>query len=95
MPAVDAAAMMSEDGDELHVILINRHPTAEARVRMDVAGFEGETARTTLLSGPEAESINTFEEPETVKLTRGKLGPRAWEELVVPAHSAMGVTVVE
>ena len=93
MPAVDAVAMLSEDRSELHLLMVNRHPTEEALVHLDLDGFAPTSARTTTMDGPSHSSINTFDQPNTVTLERGKLAADGWEELTLPPHSAVGVTM--
>lgn len=93
LPLVDAVAMLSEDRDELHVILVNRHPVCAAPVALQIEGFAPRAATETLLTGPGFDSINTFEEPDTVALHERKLGVDGWRSLTLPAHSAVAVTL--
>ena len=93
LPLIDAVAMLSEDRDELHVILVNRHPAEAAEVALKIAGFTPVAGTETQLSGASFDSINTFEEPDTVSLRERKLGPGGWERLTLPAHGAVAVTL--
>jgi len=93
LPAVDAVAMLSEDKQTLHIILVNRDPVQEAPVTLDLAGFAPTTGTVTVMTAALVDTINTFEEPERVKLEERKLGAGEWKAITVPKHSAIAVTL--
>ncbi|MGQ9730278.1 MAG: alpha-L-arabinofuranosidase C-terminal domain-containing protein [Candidatus Zipacnadales bacterium] len=95
IPLIDAVAMLSEDQKTLHLILLNRHPTEDLPCSLVLEGpFTPVRATQTLLTGPSFEAINTFETPDTVKLTTRDLEPGSWGKLTLPKHSAMAVTLL-
>jgi hypothetical protein len=45
------------------------------------------------MAGPSYDSINTFEQPDTVKLETRDLAKDGWKQLVLPKHSAVAMSV--
>jgi alpha-N-arabinofuranosidase len=67
LPGVDAVAFRSKGGT-LHVALVNLDPhrTREVEIELDDTGIR--QARGEVMTGPNVNSLNTFEAPETVSL---------------------------
>jgi alpha-N-arabinofuranosidase len=95
LPAVDAVAMLSEDKRTLHLILLNRDPAADAPVTFDFSGFVPKSGTAATLSGPSFDSLNTFEQPDTVRLEERKLGSAELRQLAVPKHSAVALSLTQ
>jgi alpha-N-arabinofuranosidase len=93
LPLVDAVAMLSEAKDTLHAILINRHPTDDIPCSLTLDGFTPTSGTLTTMAGPSYDSINTFEQPDTVKLETRDLAKDGWKQLVLPKHSAVAMSV--
>lgn len=67
-PVVDTVASLSEDGGDLYVALINRHPEATVIVSLALMGFRPRpTARMGRLSSHNFWDTNTFDEPGKVR----------------------------
>ncbi|MBM3148361.1 MAG: hypothetical protein FJ000_10785, partial [Actinobacteria bacterium] len=93
LPLVDAVATLSEDKQALHVILLNRHPTDDLACRVTLDGFTPASGALTTMAGPSWDAINTFEQPETVKLQTKGLTPGEWTDLILPKHSAAALSL--
>jgi alpha-N-arabinofuranosidase len=93
LPLVDAVGMFSEQKDQLHLILINRHPTEDIPCSLAIGDFTPTSATLTTMAGPSWDAINTFEQPDTVKLETRDLQGDEWKRLVLPKHSAVAVTM--
>lgn len=62
LPHVDVSAARGADG-KLWLSLVNLHPDEAAEIRTELAG----TASGRILTGPDTDTHNTFENPETIK----------------------------
>jgi alpha-N-arabinofuranosidase len=78
-PAVDVSAARGKDG-RIHLSLVNRDPDSQAEVEIEVDGAEVTGADGQVLTGPELDSHNTFDDPDavepgalTVRVQRGRL----------------------
>ncbi|WP_435101330.1 alpha-L-arabinofuranosidase C-terminal domain-containing protein [Halarchaeum sp. P4] len=74
-PALDPMAVRTADDGDVVVDLIHRDVTAgpiETTIELD-GSFEAASATTTVLSGPEMDAENTFENPENVTPTESAL----------------------
>ena len=84
VPWLDAVALRSPDHQTIVVFLVNRHPEANCRVGMDLAGATGDADIQTL-SGASYMAENTWERPDAV---RPRQEHRRWPagsgELTVP-----------
>ena len=61
LPHVDVSAARGADG-ALVLSLVNLHPSESARVTTDLAG----TATGRIITGPEMDTHNTFDAPDTI-----------------------------
>jgi len=93
LPLVDAVAMLSESKDTLNLILTNCHPTDDIPCSITLDGFTPTSGTLTTMAGPSYDSINTFEQPDTVKLEARELAKDEWKGIVLPRHSAVAVTI--
>lgn len=75
VPYLDALALLSEEGDEWHLFVVNRHPSETFDVEVVLMGFEAAPeAEVALLSGERFEgppfmAVNTWEHPTQVTPT--------------------------
>jgi alpha-N-arabinofuranosidase len=78
-PALDVSAARGKDG-RIHLSLVNRDPDSEVQVEVEVSGAGVTGASGQVLTGPELDSRNTFDDPDavepgalTVRTQRGRL----------------------
>jgi alpha-N-arabinofuranosidase len=72
-PYLDAVALLDAAGEELTLIVTNRHPTEAVPATIALAEFAaGPKVATETLACESFEAENTFEEPEAVRLERGE-----------------------
>ena len=78
-PAVDVSAARGKDG-RIHLSLVNRDPDSRAEIGIEIEGADIAGATGQLLTGPELDSRNTFDDPDaigpgalTARATRGRL----------------------
>lgn len=68
VPAVDAVAALDEQG-RLTVSLVNRHPDKAIEFTLETANSFAKAELMTI-NGPDKDSFNDFDHPDTVKITR-------------------------
>ncbi len=66
LPAVSASASRNAAG-KIHLSLVNLHPTESINVAAALTGVAAGTVSGRILTGPELNTRNTFEAPETIK----------------------------
>jgi alpha-N-arabinofuranosidase len=93
LPLVDGVATLSEDKQTLHLILLNRHPTEDLACTLTLDGFTPAGGTLTTMTGPSWDAINTFEQPDTVKLATRDLARGECDSLTLPKHSAVAVSL--
>lgn len=81
--AVDAAAALDEQG-RLTVSLVNRHPEKAIALTLETAHSYSEAALLTI-NGPDKDSYNDFDHPDTVGVTRRKVD--VLEAIALEPHS--------
>jgi alpha-N-arabinofuranosidase len=64
--ALDAVVTRSADGKRVAVALVNRHPDAPARWKMNLRGFASRKATAALLSGDSTDAYNDIARPNRV-----------------------------
>ena len=79
LPAVDVSAARGEDG-RVHLALVNLDPDSRAEIAIEIEGAEIAGAAGQILTGPELDTRNTFDDPDTIgpgaltaRATRGRL----------------------
>jgi alpha-N-arabinofuranosidase len=90
VPSVDAAAVRGQDGN-VYVALANLRPNDAATVSITMSGVKARTVTGQILTAGAINSINTFEQPETVK-PRAFNGARVKEDrlnIELPAKSVV------
>ena len=65
LPRIDAVAVRAKEGG-LWLSLVNIDPSRAATIRVAIPGVRARTARGTMLTAPQVNSINTFAAPDTV-----------------------------
>ncbi|MBM3499531.1 MAG: hypothetical protein FJX74_12765, partial [Armatimonadetes bacterium] len=93
LPLVDAVATLSEDRQTLHLVLLNRHPTEDVACSLTLDGFAPSGGTLTTMAGPAWDAINTFEQPDAVRLETRELAEDEWQKLTLPKHSAVAVSL--
>ncbi len=93
LPAVDAAATLSEDKRMLFLSLVNRHPLQPATVTLDVAGLTAAGGEWAALVGDALDSVNTPEKPNAVRLDTRPLREEELRQVSIPPHTAVVVTL--
>ncbi|MDP9423610.1 MAG: alpha-N-arabinofuranosidase [Pseudomonadota bacterium] len=66
IPTVDVSAARGTDG-KVYLALVNSDPNKAARVSAGIAGVPAKTATGRILTGPEIDTHNTFDRPNTIK----------------------------
>lgn len=93
--ALDVAATLDEDGRRLTVHIVNRAPSGEAEMELDLGGVDptGDIEVHTV-SGPALDAVNSFAEPERVGVSVGSLPcERRPIVLELPAHTVTVLVV--
>ena len=65
VPAVQVSAARGVDG-VVHVALVNLHPQSPLQIGLNFAGMTFSSATGKILTGPKINSVNTFDQPNTV-----------------------------
>jgi alpha-N-arabinofuranosidase len=69
MPAVDVSAARGADG-RVHVAFVNLDPERAASVSTTISGVDPRGASGRLLTAPQMDAHNTFDEPDAVEPER-------------------------
>jgi alpha-N-arabinofuranosidase len=88
-PYIDVSATMDKDATQLALAVINRHEDEALEVEISLGDFNPEKkAAVYEINGPYPKAINSFEEPENVKITEKEFTGAASEfTYKFPAHS--------
>jgi alpha-L-arabinofuranosidase len=93
VPALDAVATCSDDRKQAAIALINRHPDAPARWKMNIRNtISGERTRITVLSGDSPDAYNDVARPNRVVPQSIESSPSAGY-LELPPHSVAVVQI--
>ena len=88
-PYMDISATTDAANSKLTLALVNRHPTAEIPVEIEIAGFRPrESGVFYEVNGPSLDATNTFASPHNVGVRQGKFSEASRKfRHICPAHS--------
>ena len=88
-PYIDVSATTDENNRKLTLAIVNRHPTAEIAVDIEIEGFQPRGSGVVYeVNGPSLDATNTFASPHNVKTTRNNFsGAGRKFRHNCPAHS--------
>jgi alpha-N-arabinofuranosidase len=66
IPALNVSASRDKSG-HIHVTLCNLNPNASAEVTCELRGVKAKTVTGRVLTAPEMQAHNTFDQPETIQ----------------------------
>lgn len=93
LPAVDAAATLSEDRRSLFVSVVNRHPLQTAQVTLALVGFNAAEGEWAALVGEGVAATNTPEKPDAVRVETRPLRAEELRAFSLPPHTAAVLTL--
>jgi alpha-N-arabinofuranosidase len=89
VPYIDVSATTDSNRSKLTLTIVNRHPTADIPVSIEIEGFHPRAEGVVyVVNGPNLDSTNTFDTPHNVKTTPSPLTGAAKKfQHTCPAHS--------
>ncbi len=95
VPFLDISATKENDNSRLIVSVVNRHKDESIKAKLDFKGIsEGEYICSYYeLNGPEPHSENTFEKPDTIRISKQVLGKWIPDTYEFPPHSLTFFTI--
>jgi alpha-L-arabinofuranosidase len=96
VPYIDVSATTDDKNGKLTLAIVNRHPTADIAVDIEIEGFRPRASGVVYeVNGPSLDATNTFDSPHNVKTARSNLtGAGVKFHHNCPAHS-LQVLVLE
>jgi alpha-N-arabinofuranosidase len=93
-PALDVVASLSESGDRLYVIALNRLPVESVTARIELPGFIPAAAgKAVTLTGPDINATNTYAHPDLVGLQESAFEAAPVFEYTFGPHSATALVL--
>jgi alpha-N-arabinofuranosidase len=90
VPYIDCSASIGENSESLHLMVVNKHPNEDVNVEIAITGFTPSSeAEAWEVNGPDIISMNEFDNPDVVRLSRRSIkNASTLFSYVFPAHSA-------
>ncbi|KAL7423606.1 hypothetical protein Q5752_001187 [Cryptotrichosporon argae] len=77
---VDTVALITDAEDSVRLSVLNRHPSADYKLELALAGFAVDRVRVWELYADDLAAVNTFEKPDTVVPTLTEYTAAEWAE---------------
>lgn len=91
VPDVDVFSALSADKSQLSVFLVNRTLDTVRPIHLNIAGFAAAVATATVLTSPDPQATNTWDQPGTVRPQpfpmQKSAGPGGTWQLTLPPHA--------